>query len=178
MSDKIERIKCLIIGSGPAGYTAAIYAARADLKPVMYTGMQMGGQLTTTTEVDNFPGYPNGTDGTAMMEDLKNQAERFGTEVRFGLVTSVNFSKEIGGIHKVVVDESINIEAETVIISTGASAKYLGLESEQKYLQMGGGVSACAVCDGFFFKGKVVAIVGAGDTAAEEALYLSKICSR
>ena len=176
MSDKIERIKCLIIGSGPAGYTAAIYAARADLKPVMYTGMQMGGQLTTTTEVDNFPGYPNGTDGTAMMEDLKNQAERFGTEVRFGLVTSVNFSKEIGGIHKVVVDESINIEAETVIISTGATAKYLGLESEQRLI--GGGVSACAVCDGFFYKGQEVAIVGGGDTAAEEATYLAKICSK
>ena len=123
MSDTIERIKCLIIGSGPAGYTAAIYAARADLKPVMYTGMQMGGQLTTTTEVDNFPGYPNGTDGTAMMEDLKNQAERFGTEVRFGMVTKVEFSTTVGGIHKVVVDESVNIEAETVIISTGATAK-------------------------------------------------------
>ena len=132
MSDTIERIKCLIIGSGPAGYTAAIYAARADLKPVMYTGMQMGGQLTTTTEVDNFPGYPNGTDGTAMMEDLKTQAERFGTEVRFGLVTKIEFSKEVGGIHKVIVDESVKIEAETVIISTGATAKYLGLESEQR----------------------------------------------
>ena len=176
MSDKIERIKCLIIGSGPAGYTAAIYAARADLKPVMYTGMQMGGQLTTTTEVDNFPGYPNGTDGTAMMEDLKNQAERFGTEVRFGLVTSVNFSKEIGGIHKVVVDESINIEAETVIISTGATAKYLGLESEQRLI--GGGVSACATCDGFFYRKQDVVVVGAGDTAAEEATYLSNICNK
>ena len=123
-----EKIKCLIIGSGPAGYTAAIYAARADLKPVMYTGMQMGGQLTTTTEVDNFPGYPDGTDGTAMMEDLKKQAERFGTEVRFGMVTSVDLSKEIGGIHKVTVDESIQIEANTIIISTGATAKYLGIE--------------------------------------------------
>ena len=139
MSDTIERVKCLIIGSGPAGYTAAIYAARADLKPVMYTGMQMGGQLTTTTEVDNFPGYPNGTDGTAMMEDLKSQAERFGTEVRFGLATKVDFSKEVGGIHKIIIDDSIKIEAETVIISTGATAKYLGLESEQRLI--GGGVS-------------------------------------
>lgn len=176
MSDTIERIKCLIIGSGPAGYTAAIYAARADLKPVMYTGMQMGGQLTTTTEVDNFPGYPNGTDGTAMMEDLKTQAERFGTEVRFGLVTSVDFSKEVGGIHKVVVDESIHIEAETVIISTGATAKYLGKESEQRLI--GGGVSACATCDGFFYRGKDVAVVGGGDTAAEEATYLAGLCNK
>ena len=176
MSDTIERIKCLIIGSGPAGYTAAIYAARADLKPVMYTGMQMGGQLTTTTEVDNFPGYPNGTDGTAMMEDLKNQAERFGTEVRFGLVTKVDFSKVIGGIHKITVDETIQIEAETVIISTGATAKYLGLESEQRLI--GGGVSACATCDGFFYKGQDVVVVGAGDTAAEEATYLANICKK
>ena len=176
MSDTIERIKCLIIGSGPAGYTAAIYAARADLKPVMYTGMQMGGQLTTTTEVDNFPGYPNGTDGTAMMEDLKNQAERFGTEVRFGMVTKVEFSKEVGGIHKVIVDESIEIEANSVIISTGATAKYLGIESEQRLI--GGGVSACATCDGFFYKGQDVVVVGAGDTAAEEATYLSNICKK
>ena len=176
MSDTIERIKCLIIGSGPAGYTAAIYAARADLKPVMYTGMQMGGQLTTTTEVDNFPGYPNGTDGTAMMEDLKTQAERFGTEVRFGMVTSVDFSKEVGGVHKVTVDESIVIEAETVIISTGATAKYLGLESEQRLI--GGGVSACATCDGFFYRKQDVIVVGAGDTAAEEATYLSNICNK
>jgi len=176
MSDTIERIKCLIIGSGPAGYTAAIYAARADLKPVMYTGMQMGGQLTTTTEVDNFPGYPNGTDGTAMMEDLKNQAERFGTEVRFGLVTKVDFNKEVGGIHKITVDETVQIEAETVIISTGATAKYLGLESEQRLI--GGGVSACATCDGFFYKGQDVVVVGAGDTAAEEATYLSNICNK
>ena len=174
MSDTIEKIKCLIIGSGPAGYTAAIYAARADLKPVMYTGMQMGGQLTTTTEVDNYPGYPKGTDGTAMMEDFKNQAERFGTDVRFGLVTKVDFSKEVGGIHKVTVDESKEIEAETVIISTGATAKYLGLESEQRLI--GGGVSACATCDGFFYKGQDVIVVGAGDTAAEEATYLSNIC--
>lgn len=176
MSNTVERIKCLIIGSGPAGYTAAIYAARADMKPVMYTGMQMGGQLTTTTEVDNFPGYPNGTDGTAMMEDLKNQAERFGTEVRFGLVTKVDFSTEVGGIHKVVVDEATELEAETVIISTGATAKYLGLESEQRLI--GGGVSACATCDGFFYKGQDVIVVGAGDTAAEEATYLANICSK
>ena len=176
MSDTIERIKCLIIGSGPAGYTAAIYAARADLKPVMYTGMQMGGQLTTTTEVDNFPGYPDGTDGTAMMEDLKKQAERFGTEVRFGLVTKVDLSEKVGGIHKVTVDESKVIEAETVIISTGATAKYLGLESEQRLI--GGGVSACATCDGFFYKGQDVVVIGAGDTAAEEATYLSNICNK
>lgn len=176
MSNTVERIKCLIIGSGPAGYTAAIYAARADMKPVMYTGMQMGGQLTTTTEVDNFPGYPNGTDGTAMMEDLKNQAERFGTEVRFGMVTKVDFSTKEGGIHKVVVDETTELEAETVIISTGATAKYLGLESEQRLI--GGGVSACATCDGFFYKGQDVIVVGAGDTAAEEATYLANICSK
>ncbi|KAB1154212.1 thioredoxin-disulfide reductase [Tenacibaculum aiptasiae] len=171
-----EKIKCLIIGSGPAGYTAAIYAARADMKPVMYTGMQMGGQLTTTTEVDNFPGYPNGTDGTAMMNDLKNQAERFGTDVRFGLATKVEFSKEEGGIHKVTVDDSTDLEAETVIISTGATAKYLGLESEQRLI--GGGVSACATCDGFFYKGQDVVVVGAGDTAAEEATYLANICNK
>ncbi len=176
MSNTVERIKCLIIGSGPAGYTAAIYAARADMKPVMYTGMQMGGQLTTTTEVDNFPGYPKGTDGTAMMEDLKNQAERFGTEVRFGMATEVEFSQELGGIHKVIVDETTQLEAETVIISTGATAKYLGLESEQRLI--GGGVSACATCDGFFYKGQDVVVVGAGDTAAEEATYLANICSK
>ncbi len=172
----MERIKCLIIGSGPAGYTAAIYASRADLKPVMYTGMQMGGQLTTTTEVDNFPGYPNGTDGTAMMEDLKKQAERFGTEVRFGLITKVEFSTEIGGIHKVEVDSETIIEAETIIISTGATAKYLNIESEQRLI--GGGVSACATCDGFFYKGQDVVVVGAGDTAAEEATYLANICKK
>ncbi len=174
MSDTIERIKCLIIGSGPAGYSAAIYASRAELHPIMYTGMQMGGQLTTTTEVDNYPGYPDGTDGTAMMEDFKKQAERFGTEVRFGMVTAVELSKEVGGIHKVTVDGSKQIEAETVIISTGATAKYLGLESEQRLI--GGGVSACATCDGFFYKGQDVIVVGAGDTAAEEATYLSNIC--
>ena len=171
-----EKINCLIIGSGPAGYTAAIYAARADMKPVMYTGMQMGGQLTTTTEVDNYPGYPNGTDGTAMMNDLQKQAERFGTEVRFGLVTKVDLSEEVGGIHKVIVDESIEIEADTIIISTGATAKYLGLESEQRLI--GGGVSACATCDGFFYKGQDVVVVGAGDTAAEEATYLANICNK
>ncbi len=176
MSDTIERIKCLIIGSGPAGYTAAIYAARADLKPVMYTGMQMGGQLTTTTEVDNFPGYPEGSDGTAMMEDFKKQAERFGTEVRFGVITAVNLSSKVGGIHKVTVDASKEIEAETVIISTGATAKYLGLESEQRLI--GGGVSACATCDGFFYKEQDVVVIGAGDTAAEEATYLSNICKK
>jgi len=174
MSENIERIKCLIIGSGPAGYTAAIYAARADLKPVVYTGLEMGGQLTTTTEVDNFPGYPEGVDGTALMEDLKKQAERFGTEVRFGIVTKVDFSKEEGGIHKVVVDESTEVEAETVIIATGATARYLGLESEERL--KGGGVSACATCDGFFYRGQDVVVVGAGDTAAEEATYLSNIC--
>ncbi|GAB5558199.1 MAG: thioredoxin-disulfide reductase [Schleiferiaceae bacterium] len=176
MSDQIEEIKCLIIGSGPAGYTAAIYASRADLKPVMYTGMQMGGQLTTTTEVDNFPGYPEGIDGPTMMEQLKQQAERFGTEVRFGLATKVEFATEPGGVHKVWVDETKEIHAKTVIISTGASAKYLGLESETKF--MGHGVSACAVCDGFFYKGQEVVIVGAGDTAAEEATYLSKLCPK
>ncbi|SHN01645.1 thioredoxin-disulfide reductase [Polaribacter sp. KT 15] len=176
MSDTVEKIKCLIIGSGPAGYTAAIYAARADMKPVMYTGMQMGGQLTTTTEVDNFPGYADGTDGTAMMEDLKKQSERFGTEVRFGLVTKVDLSDKVGGIHKVIVDETKEIEAETIIISTGATAKYLGLESEQRLI--GGGVSACATCDGFFYKGQDVVVVGAGDTAAEEATYLANICNK
>ena len=172
----MERIKCLIIGSGPAGYTAAIYAARADLKPVVITGMEPGGQLTTTTEVDNFPGYPNGVDGPSMMVELQQQAERFGTEVRIGHVTAVNLSKEIGGIHTVEVDSTTTIEAETIIISTGASAKYLGIPSEQRL--RGGGVSACAVCDGFFYKGQEVAIVGAGDTAAEEATYLANICTK
>jgi thioredoxin reductase (NADPH) len=176
MSETIERIKCLIIGSGPAGYTAAIYAARADLNPVLYTGMEPGGQLTTTTEVDNFPGYPNGVDGPTMMVQLQQQAERFGTQVRIGMVTNVEFSDEVGGIHKVTVDNSTQLEAETVIISTGATAKYLGLPSEQKL--RGGGVSACAVCDGFFYKGQDVAIVGAGDTAAEEATYLANICNK
>lgn len=174
MSDKIERIKTLIIGSGPAGYTAAIYAARADLKPVVYTGMEPGGQLTTTTEVDNFPGYPDGIDGPTMMVQMQHQAQRFGTEVRIGMITAVTLSKEVGGIHKATVDNHKEIEAETVIISTGATAKYLNIPSEKKL--RGGGVSACAVCDGFFYKGQDVAIVGAGDTAAEEASYLANIC--
>lgn len=168
-----EHVKCLILGSGPAGYTAAIYAARANLNPVIYTGMQMGGQLTTTTEVDNFPGYPEGTDGTAMMEDLKKQAERFGTQVRFGMATSVDFS---GQVKKVVIDENTLIEADSVILATGATARYLGLESEEKF--KGFGVSACATCDGFFYKDKVVAVVGGGDTAAEEATYLAGICKK
>ncbi len=176
MAEKIERLKTLIIGSGPAGYTAAIYAARADLKPVLYTGMEPGGQLTTTTEVDNFPGYPDGVDGPTMMIQLQKQAERFGTEVRIGMATAVDFSDEVGGIHKVTIDDNKIIEAETVIISTGATAKYLGIPSEQKL--RGGGVSACAVCDGFFYKGQDVAIVGAGDTAAEEASYLANICKK
>ena len=176
MSEKIERIKCLIIGSGPAGYTAAIYAARADLRPIMYTGLEPGGQLTTTTEVDNFPGYPDGIDGPTMMVQLQQQAERFGTEVRIGMVTAVEFSDEVGGIHKVTVDGKTQIEAEAVIISTGATAKYLGIPSVQKL--RGGGVSACAVCDGFFYKGQDVAIVGAGDVAAEEATYLANIFSK
>lgn len=176
MSETIEKLDCLIIGSGPAGYTAAIYASRADMKPVLYTGMEPGGQLTTTTEVDNFPGYPDGIDGPTMMIQLQQQAERFGTEVRIGMATLVEFSKEIGGYHKVTIDDSKTIEARTVIISTGATAKYLGLPSEERL--KGGGVSACAVCDGFFYKGQEVAIVGAGDTAAEEATYLAKICSK
>jgi len=171
-----ERIKNLIIGSGPAGYTAAIYASRADLKPVLYTGMEPGGQLTTTTEVDNFPGYPDGVDGPTMMVELQKQAERFGTDVRIGLVTNVVLSENPGGIHKITVDNNIELEAESVIISTGATAKYLGIPSEQRL--RGGGVSACAVCDGFFYKGQDVAIVGGGDTAAEEATYLANICSK
>ena len=176
MAENIERVKTLIIGSGPAGYTAAIYASRADLKPVLYTGMEPGGQLTTTTEVDNFPGYPEGIDGPTMMVQLQQQAERFGTDVRIGMITSVDLSDEIGGIHKITVDNSKEIEAETIIISTGASAKYLNIPSEQRL--RGGGVSACAVCDGFFYKGQDVAIVGAGDTAAEEASYLANICNK
>jgi thioredoxin reductase (NADPH) len=172
----MNKIKTLIIGSGPAGYTAAIYAARADLKPLLYTGMEPGGQLTTTTEVDNFPGYPDGVDGPTMMVELQKQAERFGTEVRIGHVNRVEFSKEVGGIHKAFVDDGTEIHAQSIIISTGATAKYLGLPSEQKL--RGGGVSACAVCDGFFYKGQEVAIVGGGDTAAEEATYLANICSK
>ena len=173
MSQETEHVHCLIIGSGPAGYTAAIYAARADLKPVLYTGMVPGGQLTQTTDVENFPGYPNGIMGPEMMEDFRKQAERFGTDIRFGYVTKVDFSSKP---HQVVIDEAKTVTADTVIISTGASAKWLGLESEQKY--NGFGVSACAVCDGFFFKGQDVAIVGAGDTAAEEATYLAKLCNK
>ncbi|MEI6020582.1 MAG: thioredoxin-disulfide reductase [Bacteroidota bacterium] len=170
-----EHIHCLIIGSGPAGYTAAIYAARADLKPVLYTGLTPGGQLTETTEVDNFPGYPKGVTGPVLMEDLKAQAERFGTQVRFGLVTKADLNSTP---KKVWVDDTIEITADTVIISTGASAKWLGLENETRLRMNAGGVSACAVCDGFFFKGQEVAIVGAGDTAAEEATYLSKLCKK
>lgn len=176
MSQEIERIGCLIIGSGPAGYTAAIYAARADMKPVVYTGLEPGGQLTTTTEVDNFPGYPEGIDGPTMMVQLQQQAERFGTDVRIGMATEVILSDQPGGIHKVVIDNVKTVEAETLIIATGASAKYLGLPSEQRL--RGGGVSACAVCDGFFYKGQDVAIVGGGDTAAEESTYLAKICRK
>src|SRR6056300_166075 len=176
MSTEIERIHTLIVGSGPAGYTAAIYAARADLKPVVYTGLEPGGQLTTTTEVDNFPGYPEGVDGPTMMVQLQQQAERFGTDVRIGMATAVEFSKEKGGLHRVTIDNEKELLAHTVIISTGATAKYLGLPSEQRL--RGGGVSACAVCDGFFYKGQEVAIVGGGDTAAEEATYLAKICSK
>ncbi|MEA1877457.1 MAG: thioredoxin-disulfide reductase [Bacteroidota bacterium] len=170
-----EKVRVLILGSGPAGYTAAIYAARANLSPVMYQGLQAGGQLTTTTEVDNFPGYPEGVTGPVMMEDLQKQAERFGTDVRWGLATSVEFDKE-GGVHKVWIDEEKLIVAETVIIATGATAQYLGLESEEKY--KGFGVSACATCDGFFYRKQDVAVVGGGDTAAEEATYLAGICNK
>lgn len=175
MSDTIEKVKCLIIGSGPAGYTAAIYAARANMNPVLYQGTQPGGQLTTTNEVENFPGYPDGVTGPEMMVQLQAQAQRFGTDVRDGWVTKVDFS---GPIHKVWINDTIEIHAETVIISTGASAKYLGLESEQHYLKLGGGVSACAVCDGFFYRNQEVVIVGAGDSACEEAHYLSKLCKK
>ncbi|MDH5826289.1 thioredoxin-disulfide reductase [Sphingobacterium faecium] len=169
-----EHVQCLIIGSGPAGYTAAIYAARADLNPVMYTGMVPGGQLTQTTDVDNFPGYPNGITGPIMMDDLRQQAERFGADIRFGMVTQVEFSND-ANMHLIEVDNGKKIIAQTVIIATGATAKWLGIESEEKY--NGFGVSACAVCDGFFFKNQEVAIVGAGDTAAEEATYLAKMCT-
>ena len=165
----------IIIGSGPAGYTAAIYAARADLNPVIYTGLEPGGQLTTTTEVDNFPGYPQGVDGPTMMNELKEQAERFGTKVEIDFISKVDFSKDKGGMHKLYTQNGDEIKSKTVIISTGASAKYLGLPSEQRLI--GGGVSACAVCDGFFYKNQDVAIVGGGDTAIEEATYLAKICN-
>tara|TARA_B100000508_G_C11465742_1_gene282306 strand:+ start:15066 stop:16016 length:951 start_codon:yes stop_codon:yes gene_type:complete len=172
---EIEKTNCLIIGSGPAGYTAAIYAARADMNPVMYEGLQPGGQLTTTNEVENFPGYPEGITGPEMMIELKKQAQRFDTDVRPGFIEKVDFS---GDVHKCWSDDGKEIHAKTVIIATGASAKYLGLPSEQKYLEMGGGVSACAVCDGFFYKGQETVIVGAGDSACEEAHYLSKLCTK
>ncbi|MDC1324437.1 thioredoxin-disulfide reductase [Flavobacteriaceae bacterium] len=175
MSDTIESVKCLIIGSGPAGYTAAIYAARANMFPVLYQGTQPGGQLTTTNDVENFPGYPDGITGPAMMLELQAQAERFGTDVRDGWVTKVDFS---GPIHKVWINGTKEIHCETIVISTGATAKYLGIESEQKYLKLGGGVSACAVCDGFFYRNQEVVIVGAGDSACEEAHYLSKLCTK
>jgi len=171
--ENIEKVRCLIIGSGPAGYTAAIYASRANLNPVLYTGLQMGGQLTTTTEVDNYPGYPEGVSGPVMMEEFKKQAERFGADIRFGIATAVDFS---GTRHKVTIDDNKVIEADAVIIATGATAKYLGLESEVKYAGMG--VSACATCDGFFYRGKDVAVVGGGDTAAEEATYLAGLCRK
>jgi thioredoxin reductase (NADPH) len=171
--ENTEKVKCLIIGSGPAGYTAAIYASRANLKPVLYTGLQMGGQLTTTTEVDNFPGYPDGVTGPEMMEQLKKQAERFGADIRFGIATDADFS---GKLHKVTIDEKKVILADAVIIATGATAKYLGLDAESKYAGMG--VSACATCDGFFYRGKDVAVVGGGDTAAEEATYLAGLCNK
>jgi thioredoxin reductase (NADPH) len=171
----IQETQCLIIGSGPAGYTAAIYAARADMKPLMYEGLQPGGQLTTTNEVENFPGYPDGISGPEMMVQLRDQALRFETDVRAGFITKVDFS---GDIHKCWADDGTEIHAQTIIIATGATAKYLGLESEQKYLQTGGGVSACAVCDGFFYRGQETVIVGAGDSACEEAHYLSKLCTK
>lgn len=173
MNENMETVRCLIIGSGPAGYTAAIYAARADLKPLMYQGMQPGGQLTITTEVENFPGYPKGITGPEMMEEFKQQAERFGTDIRFGVVTNVDFTRRP---FIVKADDGKTISAETVIISTGASAKWLGMESERKF--MGSGVSGCATCDGFFYRGQEVAIVGGGDTAAEEATYLAKLCKK
>lgn len=175
MSDEIVKTKCLIIGSGPAGYTAAIYAARAEMKPILYQGMQPGGQLTTTNEVENFPGYPDGVTGPEMMIQLEAQAKRFETDVRFGFIEKVDFS---GDIHKAWVEDGTEIHADTIIIATGASAKYLGLESEQLYLKNGGGVSACAVCDGFFYRGQETVIVGAGDSACEEAHYLSKLCTK
>ena len=171
----IEKVKCLIIGSGPAGFTAAIYASRANMFPVLYQGIQPGGQLTTTTDVDNFPGYAKGVNGTQMMVDLEEQAKRFGTDVRSGMITKVDFT---GPVHKVWVDNKLEIHSDTIVISTGASARYLGLDSEQHYLSNGGGVSACAVCDGFFYKGQETVIVGAGDSACEEASYLANICTK
>ncbi len=175
MSTSPEHVKCLIIGSGPAGYSAAIYAARADMKPVLYEGPLPGGQLTQTTEVENYPGYPEGRTGPDMMEDLKKQAQRFETDIRHGWVTKVDFN---GPVHKVWVDEKTEIHADTVIISTGASAKWLGLPNEIRLRDAGGGVTACAVCDGFFYKGQTVALVGAGDSACEEATYLAKLCPK
>ncbi|MCB0773148.1 MAG: thioredoxin-disulfide reductase [Flavobacteriales bacterium] len=175
MSQTPELLKCLIIGSGPAAYSAAIYAARADLKPVIIEGPVPGGQLTQTTEVDNYPGYPEGRTGPDMMEDLKKQAQRFHTEIRSGWVTKVDFT---GPVHKVWVDDKVEIHARTVIIATGASAKWLGLPNEARLRDIGGGVTACAVCDGFFYKGQTVALVGAGDTACEEATYLAKLCPK
>ena len=173
MSENKEPFKCLIVGSGPAGYTAAIYAARAELKPVMIEGMQPGGQLMDTTDVENYPGYPEGVNGPQMMMNFRAQAERFETDIRAGYVTKVDLS---GPVHKVWVDDKVELHAHSIIISTGATAKWLGLESEIRLRDLGGGVSACAVCDGFFYRGQDVAIVGAGDTACEEALYLSKVC--
>ena len=173
MSTEAEKVHCLIIGSGPAGYTAAIYAARANLKPLMYTGLLQGGQLVNTTDVENYPGYPKGVLGPEMMEDFKKQAERFGTDIRFGIATKVDFSTSP---KKVWIDDTILVEADAVILATGAEAKWLGIPSEKRL--NGSGVSACAVCDGFFYKGTEVAIVGAGDTACEEAIYLSKLCTK
>ena len=172
-NEHIEKVRCLIIGSGPAGYTAAIYAARANLMPLLYTGLQMGGQLTTTTDVENYPGYPDGVTGPEMMEDFKKQAEKFGTVIRFGIATDVDFS---GKRHKVIFDDNRTVEADAVVIATGATARYLGLEAEKKYAGMG--VSACATCDGFFYRKKDVAVVGGGDTAAEEATYLAGLCNK
>jgi thioredoxin reductase (NADPH) len=172
-TEHVEKVRCLIIGSGPAGYTAAIYAARANLKPVLYTGLQMGGQLTTTTDVENYPGYPEGITGPEMMEDFKKQAVKFGTDIRFGIATNADFS---GNRHRITFDENKIVEADAVIIATGATARYLGLEAEKKYAGMG--VSACATCDGFFYKKKDVAVVGGGDTAAEEATYLAGMCNK
>ena len=171
MSQEIEHVKCLIIGSGPAGYTAAVYAARAGLEPVLYTGLEPGGQLMITTDVENYPGYPDGIMGPQMMDDFRKQAERFGTQVRYELIDHVDFT---GPVHKVWTEGGTEVHADSIVISTGASAKWLGLESEQRLTNKG--VSACAVCDGFFFKGMDVAVVGGGDTAAEEASYLAKLC--
>ena len=173
MAENIEKVKCLIIGSGPAGYTAAVYAARANLDPILFTGSEPGGQLMITTDVENYPGYPEGIMGPQMMDDFRKQAERFGTDIRYEMITKVDFT---GPVHKAWTEAGVEINADTIVISTGASAKWLGLESEQQLMNKG--VSACAVCDGFFYRGKEVAVVGGGDTAAEEALYLSKLCPK